>query len=119
MRIHGCQMATSDSVKQHKLRKLIARLSDKVGPRKEFVSLYIPVGTSIDEIIKILREKSDSPSAKSERSANHVQEALKTIIQHLRSQQGISENGLAIFAGTYLWNDLEGEALSLEEFVPS
>jgi len=118
MRIHGCQMATSDSVKQHKLRKLIARLSDKVGPRKEFVSLYIPVGTSIDEIIKMLREKSDSPSAKSERSADHIQEAIKKVIQRLRSQQGISENGLAIFAGTFIGNDVESEAFNLEEFAP-
>ena len=52
---HGCQIATTNSVKQHKLRKLIAYLSDKEGKGKEFISLYIP-GKSIDNIVANLKE---------------------------------------------------------------
>jgi peptide subunit release factor 1 (eRF1) len=52
-------MATTNSVKQHKLRKLIANLSNKEGRGKEFISLYLPLGTSIDEVIAILKETSD------------------------------------------------------------
>jgi peptide subunit release factor 1 (eRF1) len=41
-------------VKQHKLRKLIAWLSDKEGKGMEFISLYIPREKSIGDIIAIL-----------------------------------------------------------------
>ena len=49
-------MATTNSVKQHKLRKLIAWLSDKEGRGMEFISLYIPREKSIDEIVANLKE---------------------------------------------------------------
>ena len=53
-------MATTNSVKQHKLRRLIAWLSDKEGRGMEFISLYIPQEKSIDEIVAILKCESDS-----------------------------------------------------------
>jgi peptide subunit release factor 1 (eRF1) len=53
-------MATTNSVKLHKLRKLIAWLSDKEGKGMEFISLYIPREKSIDEIVAILKKESDS-----------------------------------------------------------
>ena len=59
-------MATTNSVKQHKLRKLIAWLSDKEGRGMEFISLYIPRETSIDDIVATLKEESDSAVMKSE-----------------------------------------------------
>ncbi len=114
-------MATSDSVKQHKLRKLIAWLSDKEGRGMEFISLYIPRQTSIDEIVANLKEESDSVAIKFENVRDvrdRLQEALKNVIQHLKLHKAIPENGLAIFAGTFVANDLESEVLHVEELVP-
>jgi peptide subunit release factor 1 (eRF1) len=71
----ACQIATTDSVKQHKLRKLIAWLSDKEGRRMEFISLYIPREKSIDKIVAILKEKSDSVVMKSESVRDRLQDA--------------------------------------------
>jgi peptide subunit release factor 1 (eRF1) len=48
-------MATTNSVKQHKLRKLIAWLSEKEGRGLEFISLYMPRGTSKDELVALLK----------------------------------------------------------------
>src|SRR5665647_3907985 len=110
----GCQMATTNSVKQHKLRKLIAYLSDKEGKGMEFISLYIPRGTAIDEIVAILKEKSDSADVKSGRVRDRLQDALKNVIQRLKLQKEIPENGLAMFAGTFVANDLEREVLNVE-----
>jgi len=111
-------MATTNSVKQHKLRKFIAWLSDKEGRGMEFISLYIPREKSIDEIVAILKEESDSAAMKSENVRHRFQEALKNVIQRLRLQKEIPENGLAIFAGTFVANDQESEILNVEELVP-
>jgi len=111
-------MATSDSVKQHKLRKLIARLSDKEGKGKELLSLYIPAGTSIDEIVSFLKEKSDSADVKSGRGEGCLGEALKNVIQRLRLQKEVSGNGLAVFAGTFVGKGVEEDVLNVEELIP-
>ena len=111
-------MATTNSVKQHKLRRLIAWLSDKEGRGMEFISLYIPREKSILEVIEILKEESDSAGIKSESVRDRLQDAFKNVIQHLKLQKEIPENGLAIFAGTFVANDLESEVLSVEELVP-
>jgi peptide chain release factor subunit 1 len=118
MHFHGCEMATTNSVKLHKLRKLIAWLSDKEGRGMEFISLYIPREKSIDEIVAILKEESDSAVMKSDSSRGRLQEALKNVIQRLKLQKEIPENGLAIFAGTFVANDSESEVLNVEELVP-
>jgi len=115
---HGCQMATTNSVKQHKLRKLVAWLSDKEGRGMEFISLYIPREKSIDEIVAILKEESDSAVMKSKSVRSRLQDALKNVIQRLKLQKEIPENGLAIFAGTFVANDPESEVLNVEELVP-
>ena len=115
---HGCQIATTNSVKQHKLRKLIAWLSDKEGRGREFISLYIPRQTSIDDIVANLKEESNSAAMKSESVKDRLQDAIKNVIQHIKLQKEIPENGLAIFAGTFVANDSESEVLHVEELVP-
>jgi len=114
----ACQMATTHSVKQHKLRKLIVGLSDKAGRGMEFISLYIPREKSIDEIAAILKKESDSCVMKSESVKDRVQDALKNVIQRLKMHKEIPENGLAIFAGTFVSNGPENEVLNVEELIP-
>ena len=116
----ACQMATTNSVKQHKLRRLIAWLSDKEGRGMEFISLYIPREKSIDEIVTILKCESDSAAGKSENVSvrDRLQDALKNVIQRLKLHKEILDNGLAIFAGTLVANEGESEVLRVEEIVP-
>ena len=113
-------MATTNSVKQHKLRRLIAWLSDKEGKGIEFISLYIPQEKSIDEIVAILKCESDSATRKSESVSvrDRFQDALKNVIQRLKLRNEIPENGLAIFAGTFVANGAESEVLHVEEIIP-
>jgi peptide chain release factor subunit 1 len=111
-------MATTNSVKQHKLGKLIACLSDKEGRGKEFISLYLPHEKSIDAVVAFLKCESDSVAIKSESFRDRLQDVFKNVIQHLKLQKEIPENGLAIFAGTFVANNPESEALNLEEIVP-
>ncbi|HXX87667.1 MAG TPA: peptide chain release factor aRF-1 [Candidatus Acidoferrum sp.] len=105
-------------MKQHKLRKLVACLSDKEGRGREFISLYVPREKSVDEIVAILKkEESESGDVKSESVRDRLQKALKNVVQHLRLQKEIPENGIAIFTGTFA-NDSENEVLNVEEVVP-
>jgi peptide chain release factor subunit 1 len=115
---HGCQIATTNSVKQHKLRKLIAWLSDKEGRGMEFISLYIPREKTVDDVVAFLKCESDSAAMKSESVKDRFQDALKKVIQHIKLQKEIPENGLAVFAGTFIANNQEGEALNVEELAP-
>jgi peptide chain release factor subunit 1 len=105
-------------VKQHKLRKLIAWLSDKEGRGMEFISLYIPREKSALEVIEILKEESDSASEKSESVRDRLRDAIKNVIQHLKLLKEIPENGLAIFAGTFVARDPEGEVLNVQQLIP-
>ena len=113
-------MANSNSVKQHKLRRLIAWLSDKEGGGMEFISLYVPREKSIDEVVAILKCEFEFNAAKSESVSvrDRLQDAIKNVIQRLKLRTEISENGLAIFAGTFVANEEENEVLKVEEIVP-
>jgi peptide chain release factor subunit 1 len=110
-------VATTDSVKEHKLRKRIAWLATKEARGMEFISLYIPREKSPYEIVEMLKKEHDSAVTKSERVRDRLQEALKNLIQHLKLKKEISENGLAIFAGT-LADDSGNEVLNVEEIIP-
>jgi len=115
---YGCQMSTTNSVKQHKLRKAIADLSVKEGRGKEFISLYIPQKTSIDEAAGFLKKESVSRLERDIAVKGRLQGAIKEVIHHLKQHDEISLNGLAIFAGASVTNDLESEILSVQEIVP-
>jgi peptide chain release factor subunit 1 len=112
---HGCHIATTNSVKQHKLQKRIAWLSNKEGLKKEFVSLYIPSTTTIDNIIRNLKDKNKSTI---KHGNDHLQTAIKSTIQHLEQKNEIPQNGLAIFAGTTVEDNHKNEALVIEEIIP-
>ena len=102
---HACQLSTSNSVKQHKLRKLIASLSGKEGQSKDFISLYVPFGKSQDEVVAFLKEESEA--AKSDNSKN----TIKNVIQRLKQNKETPENGLALFASNIVED-------SVEELIP-
>ena len=112
-------MATSNSVKQHKLRKLIAYLSNQNGRDKEFLSLYIPPGSSMEGIIADLKDESDSANTKYENDRNvrnRLQDTLKNMIQFLKIQTEIPKNGLAVFAGSF--SNEKSEESNVEEINP-
>jgi peptide chain release factor subunit 1 len=115
---YSCQLATSNSIKQYKLRKRIAHLSEHKGRAKDNISLYIPYTVSIDQAVAFLKKETDSNTKESERIKEQFENVLKNIIQHLKQQKEIQENGLALFAGTIPSDGVEKEVLSVEEIVP-
>ena len=115
---HVCHIATSDSVKQHKLRKRIAWLATKEGRKQEFISLYIPSTASMDNIIRNIKNKSKFIKLQDERANDRVKDVFKHIIKHLKEKKEIPENGQAIFAGTLIDEKQENTVLAVEEIIP-
>ena len=87
----------------------------------EFLSLYIPFGKSIDEVVANLKVESDSAAAKSENAReirSRLLEAFKNVIQRLKLQKEIPQNGIALFAGVFITDDSDSEVLNIEELIP-
>ncbi len=82
------------------LKKLIRILKKIRGRHTELVTVYVPSGYNLIEIINQLKsEGATTQNIKSKSTRNNVLDALEKIIQHLRIYRETPENGLALFAG--------------------
>jgi peptide chain release factor subunit 1 len=115
---YSCQVGSTNSVKQHKLRKQIAYLSEKENITKNFVSLYVPSKADVEQIVGELKKQQENASLEPERAKELLKKAVKSIIQKLKEQKEIPENGLALFAGTYVEVENEEEKINVKELVP-
>lgn len=83
-----------------KLKKLIKELEAIRGRHTELVSVYIPVGYNIVDIITQLKEEQGTASnIKSKTTRKNVLAALEKIIQHLRVFRKTPPNGLVVLCG--------------------
>jgi peptide chain release factor subunit 1 len=89
-----------DSVKLYKIRKTLEELSQKSGRGTELVSLYIPRGKQLHEVINNLREEQGTAdNIKSDLTRTHVVDSLSRVIQRLKLYKDTPERGLVIFCG--------------------
>ncbi|MEM3403603.1 MAG: peptide chain release factor aRF-1 [Nitrososphaeria archaeon] len=113
------EVTKKSSVERYKLKKLVLELSKKSGRGTELVSLYIPPGKPIHEVINSLRDEWGTASnIKSDTTRTHVQDALVKTMQRLKLYKKIPENGLAIFCGALPTNGPGSEIIFLYEVVP-
>lgn len=91
------------SVEQFRLEKLIRELKSKEGRGTELISLYIPAGRAISEVIRALREEASTASnIKSDTTRHHVLDAITTTSQRLKLFNETPPNGLVVFCGYVL-----------------
>ena len=82
------------------LKKLIKQLAAIKGRHTELVTVYVPVGANLHEIINQLRnEQSTAENIKSKPVRKNVVSALDKIIRELQMFKKTPPNGLALFAG--------------------
>lgn len=117
-RFYGCQLTITNSAKQHKLRKLIAWLSDKEAREKEFLSLYIPSQATIDAVVEDLKKQEDNCNLTPKSGNAHLKEALKNVIKHIKTQKEAPKNGQVVFAGVFSADGSGNEVLNVEELSP-
>ncbi|MFH0832466.1 MAG: peptide chain release factor aRF-1 [Candidatus Aenigmatarchaeota archaeon] len=92
---------TTEKLKtKYKLKKFVKMLEDIKGHHTELVSVYVPVGYSLNEVSNQLRqEQSTSENIKSKNVRKNVTTSLDKIIRHLQLYKSTPENGLAVFCG--------------------
>ncbi|MDI6806273.1 MAG: LAGLIDADG family homing endonuclease [Candidatus Aenigmarchaeota archaeon] len=91
-----------------KLRKLLKELEKIKGRHTELVSVYVPAGFNLVEIInQLTQEKSTAQNIKSKTTRKNVLDALEKIISHLKLFKQTPANGLIVFCGNV--SEVEGK----------
>jgi peptide chain release factor subunit 1 len=94
------ELQKPDSVKLYKIRKILDELSQKTGRGTELISLYIPNGKQLHEVITNLREEQGTAdNIKSDLTRTHVVDSLSKVQQRLKLYKKTPERGLVIFCG--------------------
>ena len=89
-----------DSIKMYKIRKMIEELSKISGRGTELITVYIPKGKQLHEVITILKEEQGTAdNIKSDVTRTHVVDSLSKVVQRLKLYKKTPERGLAIFCG--------------------
>ena len=89
-----------DSVKIYKIRKTLDELSNKTGHGTELITVYIPKGKQLHEVITNLKEEQGTAdNIKSDLTRTHVVDSLGKVIQRLKLYKKTPERGLVIFCG--------------------
>ncbi|RLE80853.1 MAG: peptide chain release factor 1 [Thermoprotei archaeon] len=93
-------MSKRSSLEQYKLKRLLEELKQKRGRGTELISLYIPAGRPISDVLSTLRQEySTATNIKDRTTRHHVLEALTSVIQRLKLFKQTPPNGLVIFCG--------------------
>lgn len=93
-------VAKHDSVKMYRIRKLLEDLSQKTGHGTELISVYIPKGKQLHEVINTLQEEQGTASnIKSDLTRSHVVDSLGRVVQRLKMYKKTPERGLVVFCG--------------------
>lgn len=89
-----------DSGTEYKLKKLVNELKNKKGRHTELITVYIPGGYDINNMLTQLSEEQGTASnIKSKSTRKNVTDALEKTIQHLKLFKQTPPNGLVLFCG--------------------
>ena len=91
-----------------KLKKLLKTLEKIRGRHTELISLYIPSGYNLQEILNMLKQEyALTQNVKSRITRHNVLDALEKTMNHLRLFRKTPPNGLVVFCGNV--SEKEGE----------
>jgi peptide chain release factor subunit 1 len=85
---------------KYKLKKLVEKIMSIKGRHTELVTVYIPAGANLHDVVTQLRgEAGTAENIKSKPVRKNVTTALEKIIRHLQFYKKTPEHGLAIMCG--------------------
>jgi len=94
-------------------------LANKEGRGTELISLYIPPGKQISEVMNMLREEyGTAANIKSTTTRKNVQDAIVKVQQRLKLFKETPENGLVIFCGAVPQNGAGSEKIETYVIIP-
>jgi len=98
------------SLERFRLKKALDMLTRKEGRGTELVSLYVPPGKQISEVLNTLKQEyGTATNIKSDTTRNNVQDAITKVQQRLKLFKKVPEKGLVIFSGAIPQNGLGSE----------
>ncbi len=108
-----------DSVTLYKFKRMIEELEKKEGRGTELVSIYVPPGRRIDEVIAYLRQEyATASNIKSKSTRKNVMDAIESAIQRLKLFNDAGENGLIVFSGAIPQNGPGTEKIEVYHIIP-
>jgi peptide chain release factor subunit 1 len=107
------------SLELFRLRKTLMTLANKEGRATELVSLYVPPGKQISDVLNMLRDEYGTASnIKSTTTRKNVQDAIVRVQQRLKLFKEAPETGLVIFCGAILQNGPGSERIETYVITP-
>jgi peptide chain release factor subunit 1 len=107
------------SLELFRLRKTLNTLATKEGRGTELVSLYVPPGKQISDVIGTLRDEYGTASnIKSTTTRKNVMDAIVKVQQRLKLFKEPPETGLVIFCGAILQNGPGSERIETYVIMP-
>jgi len=106
-------------VSTYRFRKMIKELESKEGRGTELISLYIPPGRPISDVMNYLRQEyGTAANIKSKTTRKNVQSALVKVMERLKLFKKVPETGLAIFCGAIAGERLGDERMEIHVVIP-
>jgi peptide chain release factor subunit 1 len=107
------------SLELFRLRKTLNTLATKEGRGTELVSVYVPPGKQISDVLTTLRDEYGTASnIKSTTTRKNVMDAIVKVQQRLKLFKEPPENGLVIFCGAIPQNGAGSERIETYVIVP-
>jgi len=101
------------------LKRALDTLAKKEGRGTELVSLYIPPGRQISEVVAMLKQEYGTASnIKSDITRKNVQDAIVKVMQRLKLFRKVPENGLVVFCGAIPQNGPGSERIETYVVTP-
>jgi peptide chain release factor subunit 1 len=108
-----------DSLLRFRLKRNLQRLTDREGRGTELVSLYVPPGRQVSEVIAMLNnEYGTASNIKSNTTRKNVQDAITRVTQRMKMFKRVPENGLVLFCGAIPQNGPGSEKIELYIISP-
>jgi peptide chain release factor subunit 1 len=109
----------SRSVEIFKVKRLLDTLASKRGRHTELISLYVPPGRQLSEVVGVLRQEySTASNIKSRTTRHNVQDAIERVIQRLKLVGRTPPTGLVVFCGAIPQNGPGTERMETYVIVP-
>ncbi|MCW4034745.1 MAG: peptide chain release factor aRF-1 [Candidatus Bathyarchaeota archaeon] len=106
------------SLERFRLKRNLERLRAREGRGTELVTLYVPPGRQISEVVAMLNnEYGTATNIKSNTTRKNVQDAITRVTQRVKLFKQVPKNGLVIFCGAIPQNGPGSE--KIETYVIS
>ena len=104
---------------RYRLKRNLDRLTAREGRGTELVSLYVPPGRQISEVVATLNnEYGTASNIKSNTTRKNVQDAITRVTQRVKLFKKVPENGLVLFCGAIPQNGPGSEKIELYVISP-